>query len=492
MKHLKFRSLTMTIWMTFTVIILIIICSISFVYLFAYKRIDENNKIQDLKVAHNMLLKNIANDQPMNRFDEMRNLMGSGYYIVNVGEDNKVHMVNPMNKQVIDINPNEPPRELPKELQKNTEIDTPNSLFDIFRYQPPHIPMLKESEKIILAESIKGESLNEKQLKKTLNNGEYIFIISSISYGDTGKYYLISYAPELKDNNLIYMVIFIGVIFITIGFVAAKVVAGRISKPLKELEKYTVRIAHKDWKEPIEVKSDDEIGRLAEAMNRMRNELKHADEEEKSFLQSISHDLKTPVMVIMSHAEAIIDGVYIDSIEKTAEIIRDEAISLQKKIKQILYLNTLDYVLENNDESEQIDLNSFLLHIISRFEVVNSEIEWELDIDKIIIDGNIDKLQVCIENILDNGLRYAEQKICVSLKEQNSFAVLEIYNDGPNIKKENLGHIFDNLYKDKTGNFGLGLAISKKIIDFYKGEIEAVNREKGVSFIIRYPIFYDK
>ncbi|MBY6825441.1 ATP-binding protein, partial [Clostridium botulinum] len=49
-------------------------------------------------------------------------------------------------------------------------------------------------------------------------------------------------------------------------------------------------------------------------------------------------------------------------------------------------------------------------------------------------------------------------------------------------------HIFENLYKDRTGNFGLGLAISKKIIDFYNGEIKAVNRDNGVSFIIKYPI----
>ena len=48
-------------------------------------------------------------------------------------------------------------------------------------------------------------------------------------------------------------------------------------------------------------------------------------------------------------------------------------------------------------------------------------------------------------------------------------------------------HIFDNLYKDKTGNFGIGLAICKKIIDFYKGEIVAINKEIGVSFMIKLP-----
>lgn len=67
-------------------------------------------------------------------------------------------------------------------------------------------------------------------------------------------------------------------------------------------------------------------------MNRMQKELKKIDEEEKMFLQSISHDLKTPVMVIMSHAQAIIDGMYIESVEETAEIIKDEAAILEKKL----------------------------------------------------------------------------------------------------------------------------------------------------------------
>jgi two-component system sensor histidine kinase CssS len=120
--------------------------------------------------------------------------------------------------------------------------------------------------------------------------------------------------------------------------------------------------------------------------------------------------------------------------------------------------------------------------------MVRSEIEWDLNIDEITIRGYADKIKVSIENIVDNGLRYAREKICITLKKEDSYAVLDIYNDGPVIDEKHMGRIFDNLYKDRTGNFGLGLAISKKIIDFHNGKIEAVNREKGVSFIIKLPI----
>jgi len=417
---------------------------------------DENAKMQDLKVVHEALLKSNDFNQPLSNFSKIKNLRNSDNFIVNIDDNNRI--------SIIDINKRGVPPPPPPPGHNDTAI------------------------KIWMTSFIKGDNIHEKQFKEVYNNVQFLFIISSIEYGSTGKSYLISYMPNIKNDTLLYMVIIIGLIFIVIGFFAAKIVANYISKPLKELENYTVKIAHKDWSEPIKIKSEDEIGRLAKAMNRMQKELKRADEEEKTFLQSISHDLTTPVMVIMSHAEAIIDGVYIDSIEKTAEIIKDEATRLEKKINQMLYLNTLDYLLENSGKNTYINLHDLLLRIISRFEVINSKIEWNLDLDDVTIMGDVDKIQVCIENILDNAQRYAEEKICISLKKEKDYAVLEIYNDGPNIDKEHIDHIFDKLYKDKTGNFGLGLAISKKIIDFYNGEIKAVNREKGVSFIIKYPI----
>lgn len=473
MKKIKFKSLAMRIWTTFTIIILIIICSISILYMVAYRRSEEKAKIQDLKAAHEMLLNNSDYNNPIIGFGGMKNLKESNYFILNI-DNNKSKIINVHDNNKDNINDN-----------MNNNGTLPGNL----QQGPPPADHYNDiAVKKWMAGFIKSSTVHEQQFKKVYNNTTYLFIISSIDYGTTGKYYLISYMPDLEDNSVLYIIIGIGIIFIAIGFLTAEVVAGYLSKPLKELEDYTVRIAHKDWKEPIEVKSDDEIGRLANSMNHMRKELKRADEEEKMFLQSISHDLKTPVMVIMSHADAIIDGVYIDSVEKTAEIIRDEAVSLEKKIKQMLYLDTLDYVLENNSENSDIDMKEFMLHIINRFELVNSKIEWNLDIDELIVTGNSDKLQVAIENVLDNGLRYAEKKICISLKREDSFAILDIFNDGPNIKQEHIEHIFKNLYKDKTGNFGLGLAITKKIIDFYKGDIKAVNRENGVSFVIKLPI----
>ncbi len=92
MRRLRFKSLTMRIWTTFTAIILIIICSISFLYLVAFKRISENSKLEDLKVAHDVLL-NSNNFNEQNRFDELRNLKGSDHFIVKIDENDKYKII---------------------------------------------------------------------------------------------------------------------------------------------------------------------------------------------------------------------------------------------------------------------------------------------------------------------------------------------------------------------------------------------------------------
>ncbi|KHD35467.1 histidine kinase [Clostridium acetobutylicum] len=452
MKIFKIKTITMRIWMTFTVMILIIVCSISLLYISAFRAFDENEKIQDLKTAHDMLLKNSSTDKPL-RFDKLRNLERSQSFIVTVKADEY-------------------------EMQNVNQNPVGGG------------PMMHDSDmRKWMIEYLSKAGNSDKEFKEYYKGIKVLFIISHASVGYGKNTYLITYMPYFVDNNILYQVGIVGIVFIIIGFFTAKIVAGHISKPLKELESYTKKIANKDWKEPIQVRSDDEIGSLANSMNIMQKQLKYADENEKMFLQSISHDLKTPVMVIMSHAEAIIDGIYIDSVERTAEIIKDEAIRLEKKIKQMLYLNTLDYVLENNVENEIVNLRDLLYKMVDRFKVFNCDIKPDITIDTINVFGNQEKIEVAIENILENSLRYAKREIILRLKREDNSAIIEIYNDGEHIPEKSIEKIFDNLYKDKKGKFGLGLAISKKIVNFYGGEIRAVNREVGVSFLIKCPVY---
>ena len=219
-------------------------------------------------------------------------------------------------------------------------------------------------------------------------------------------------------------------------------------------------------------------------MNNMQVALKHAEEEEKQFLQSISHDLKTPVMVIMSYAEAITEGIYMGTLEDTADTIKKEAIRLEKKIKQILYLNSLEFILQHEKETTPFRLDILVEELASKFRYLNQNFNWNFEMDEVSVSGNRDKLYVAIENIVENQMRFAESKVDFNLCLEGQHAILEIYNDGPQIDSDKVSRIFDYLYKDKKGNFGLGLAITKKIVDHHEGEISAVNRDDGQRIFI--------
>ncbi|MEI7027539.1 sensor histidine kinase [Paenibacillus sp. y28] len=321
-------------------------------------------------------------------------------------------------------------------------------------------------------------------IKETINRKAYFIRISPV--GESR--YLVSYTIPSERENLLKIVI-MALLVTLFSLPISKLIANNIAKPLKQLEEYTKRLANKEWDSELEIRSEDEIGRLAKAMKEMKEALQIADEEERKFLQSVSHDLKTPVMVIMGYAQEIIDGMYEGTPEASALIIKNEAARLERKIKQILYLNTLDYVLDNERDYEEIYLDKLLKYLVTNFQAVNSELLWSLTLNakQAVVLGSQDRIRVSIENVLENQLRFARKTIEVVLMDTGLFWRIEISNDGPFISEKDIDHIFKSFFKGHNGNFGLGLSISSKIIQFYGGSIEVQNRNGQVCFIITYP-----
>ncbi len=437
---MKFKSLTMRIWFIISIIIFTIVLVVSLAFIFIINGNEEDKAKHILQLNHQLVLNSVNEKQfkmdilPSDKHENIRHFVfdKENKQIILLGEDHEHHPDNSLQLSIGNL----------------------------------------------------VTSNNHKSLKKTIQNQTYLIEISHIS----GQSFLISYQPLNNAQNLPQILI-IGTLVILFSLPLSKIIANNIAKPLKQLEGYTKQIANKEWEHDLDLKSEDEIGRLAKAMKEMKESLKLADEEEKKFLQSISHDLKTPVMVIMSYAQAIIDGMYEDSAEESAAIIKNEAVRLEKKIKQVLYLNTLDYVLDNDKEKEDVYLDRLLSYLVSNFQAVNPDLTWDLNIEAkpAVMIGNPDRIRVSIENILENQLRYAKETVQVALKDSGSSWQIEIMNDGPLISEKDLNQIFKSLYKGHKGNFGLGLSITNKIVNFYHGTIKVENRNGQVCFTISYP-----
>ncbi|MEH7547962.1 sensor histidine kinase [Neobacillus vireti] len=435
---MKFKSLTLRIWFIISVIVFIIVFITSLVFTFILRNHNEDKMRYVLQSAHQLVLQSVLDNKLDSNIGKMASREKMGHFL--------------LNKQTSEITSLSEDKQVSKKA------------------------LVKE-----INDSIAGKS--HKSITETLDNKNYQIEISYVK----DYIYLISFQEQHDDEDSL-QIFLIGLSIILCALPIAKLIANNIAKPLKQLETYTKQIANKEWDRDLLLTNQDEIGRLANAMTEMKNALKLADEEEKKFLQSISHDLKTPVMVIMSYAQAIIDGMYVDTPENTAVIIKNEAIRLEKKIKQVLYLNTLDYVLDNEKEQDEVYLDKLLSYLVSNFQAVNPDLCWQLDIKKkpAIMLGNPDRIRVSIENILENQLRYAATTIQVSLLDSGPLWVIEIKNDGPHIPEKDINQIFKTLYKGTKGNFGLGLNITQKIVHFYKGSIEVEIQDGQVCFTIRY------
>lgn len=446
----KIKSIEMKMWLSFTAIITMIVFMISFVYFYGFSSMNMTHQKNDLRTMHKIILN--GEFQERYNFGELHNLKNSKHFIIK-------------NNDIITLFSN--------------PIQNPNSRSI---EQEPAPAMIEPSEDAIIKDYILSNTkvIDETTLiEERIGNIEFLLCVTPIENG-----FFVSYLPIFNDTKVLSFIFLLGFLFILGGLLSVKIVSGSITKPLKELETLSEKIAKKDFTTTIDIEADDEIGSLAQSMLDMQEALKKVDQEEKQFLQSISHDLKTPVAVILAHAQSIIDGLYIDSPEMTAEIIKSEAIRLDKKIKTLLYFNTLDFSLENQEEIELVHSQELLYNLMSKFKFSNPNLSWEQNLEDFEINVDYEKLSIAIENIIDNALRYAKNTIKITSYEKDSKKIIEIFNDGPNIPNEIIDKIFNNLYKSKKGNFGLGLAISKKIIKHYNGEIKAENTENGVVFKI--------
>lgn len=300
---------------------------------------------------------------------------------------------------------------------------------------------------------------------------------------------LITYVSVDVLINLLRLLVILSIINIII----AKWISNKITEPLRYLEKKVRKIANKEWEEPICLDRGDEFGKLASSINMMQDSLKKMEMEEEIFLQSVSHDLKTPIMVIHSYSQALLDQMYLnDSFDDTVAVIIKEAKNLEKKVEKLLYLNSLDYILERKSEFKPLRLPDVVHNLIERFSLLQNRVIIEAHLADLSVWGNEEELTVALENILENNMRFARSTIWIYARivYEQGFEHVEIVleNDGPPIEDEQLQQLFNHFYKGKNGKFGLGLFITKKIIQFHGGEVQAENRDGRVRFRILLPI----
>ena len=303
-----------------------------------------------------------------------------------------------------------------------------------------------------------------------LDNNRIIISLIKESYGNN------------IENTLLSGVSNTTAIAVSIMFIIIMIWTFSIITPLQQIRFYIDKV-RKGEEATLNIDRKDEIGELAKELVSLREELKHQEETKEEMVHNISHDLKTPIATIKSYAESIKDGIYpYDTLEKSVDVIIDNADRLEQKVYSLLFLNRLDYMMEQEMETDKTtDMKETVEKVLLSLKAIRTEVTIDPQLEPAQFKGDDESWRIVVENLLDNSLRYAVSNITIRLKPGE----LTISNDGPPISNERMARLFKPFEKGTRGKFGLGLSICYKVCQAYRYTIDAENLENGVVFRIK-------
>jgi signal transduction histidine kinase len=243
-----------------------------------------------------------------------------------------------------------------------------------------------------------------------------------------------------------------------------------------------------------------ELQKLSNDLRKANESLIIKDHQKDDFLDSVAHELRTPITAIRSAGEILADDddIPLDIKREFLNNIITESDRLSEIINDILYLDKLQHgeialnIHENNIiETYKKALNP-LLHLIQQKNIHLSEVNL---LNQFLFEYDEARMIQLFQNILGNALKftYEQGTIQAKLSEKEKQLIIKIFNTGKHIPEEDLEMIFDKFYQSKNQNIlkptgsGLGLAISKKIVEAQGGTIKAENSGLGVTFTITLP-----
>ncbi len=206
-----------------------------------------------------------------------------------------------------------------------------------------------------------------------------------------------------------------------------------------------------------------EIRQAGHEFDKMRKRIERHLNQRTEMLSGISHDLRTPLTRMKLQLAFIKDK---DSVDKLREDINE----MEKMLNEYLQFTSLSYV----EKDEMFNLSSLIEEIINKYN--NKNITHDL-IPRVYINGRKNLLNRCLNNLIDNAIKYANKvKISINKKNTNLFIIID--DDGPGISKEEYDNVFKPFYKinkgraDAKSSVGLGLSIASDIIKSHGGNIK--------------------
>lgn len=332
-----------------------------------------------------------------------------------------------------------------------------------------------------------------------------LFIFAKISIAIFILFAIYPNSLTLKING--HPINFIPLLGVILILIMSSVYNRMLAKPLVEINKTVSKIAKLDFSSECKVASADELGELSHNLNfiskklnstisKLENELdnnKKLLKLQREFSDSLSHEMKTPLGIIMAYAQGLEDDIDPGKKDMFIKTIIQETKQMDDIIVQLLNLSRMETGVTILEKT-RFNIVELVEEVAGRILIDRSDRAFnticQFKTDKININADKKKIELVLSNFIMNAYKYVENDgyIKIAIHQDGNKVKVEIFNSGKTIPIDKLHKIWERFYRvdrsrdKKTGGSGLGLAISKQILVMHGFEYGVKNAEDGVSF----------
>lgn len=290
---------------------------------------------------------------------------------------------------------------------------------------------------------------------------------------------------ESLINQITTLVIITGLVAIILSFVGGRILSFQLLKPINSMIRTMKSIKENGLNKRVNIdKQHDEMTELGIMFNELMDNLETSFQQQQQFVEDASHELKTPLTIIHGHL-SLINRWGKDNpqtLERSLNLSLNETNRLIRMVSELLTLSRGDFST-SPAVLEDIKIKGVIEDVVENFLTLNPDynISSSIDISKdFTLKIFKNHLEQIIIILLDNAIKYSKNKKEIELKvkhSENSLAI-EIKDYGVGIPEEDLPLVINRFYRvdkarsRKNGGNGLGLAIAKRLLEYYKGSIE--------------------
>ncbi|HFL2528158.1 sensor histidine kinase [Clostridioides difficile] len=342
-----------------------------------------------------------------------------------------------------------------------------------------------------------------------------VFLLSKLSGALIILFYLVVEEFSINSKFEFWIWFIILVIFImSIDFLLGKF----ISEPITSINKSAKSMSQLDFSNPCTVNTNDEFGELSRSLNTMSTNLQQALsdlesaniqlekdvnkermllEQRKELVDTISHEMKTPLGIIRAYTEGLMDEVDEEKKKNYMNVIIEETDRMNNMIVSLLDLSALEAGVSKLNP-ERFDFIEFVETVAGRLLIdipdANFYFTYDLPEYEVFVVADKMRMEQVVENLVINAKKHVvyNGNLDLSITCENGLLLFEIYNDGRIIEQDEISKIWSKFYRSvqsqRTGGSGLGLAIVSQILTMQGLEYGVNNCDRGVEFYFMIPI----